>query len=270
MMDRNLIIDVGMNKAEDTAFYLAKGFRVVAVEANPQACSEVAERHDVDVRNGKLTIINAAIFERGGELTFYRNIDQPARSTLYPDLMAQWVASGERFEEVRVPGVTFDEVLRAHGTPRYVKIDIEGADKLCIEAIARAEEKPDFLSFEVDFRTLDAVLDVCGAGGATAYQFVSQMNVPKQMPPRPPLEGGYAPGNFEVGCTGLFGAELPDAWVSLSELRRQARAIATQHRAAKAVRTLAGAVGAQRQADDFVARAMPKTTDWYDIHVRFG
>ncbi len=270
MPSRDLIIDVGMNKAEDTAFYLAKGFRVVAVEANPQACAEVAARYEADISSGKLTIINAAIFERSGELTFYRNVDQPARSTLYPDLMAQWVASGERFEEVRVAGITFSDVLRTYGTPRYLKIDIEGADKLCIEAVARADEKPDYLSFEVDFRTLNAVLDVCGAGGATAYQFVSQMKVPEQLPPQPPKEGSYASGDFEVGCTGLFGAELPDAWVTLAELRRQGAAIAAQHRAAGAVRALAGVVGARRQADEFVKRAMPKTADWYDVHVRFG
>ena len=31
----DLIIDVGMHDGTDTAFYLAKGFNVVAIEANP-------------------------------------------------------------------------------------------------------------------------------------------------------------------------------------------------------------------------------------------
>ena len=34
MGGRRLIIDVGMHNGDDTAFYLAKGFEVVAVEAN--------------------------------------------------------------------------------------------------------------------------------------------------------------------------------------------------------------------------------------------
>ena len=32
---KGLIFDIGMNNGNDTDFYLAKGFHVVAVEANP-------------------------------------------------------------------------------------------------------------------------------------------------------------------------------------------------------------------------------------------
>ncbi len=34
-MNPDLIFDVGMNNGDDTDFDLAKGFRVVAIEANP-------------------------------------------------------------------------------------------------------------------------------------------------------------------------------------------------------------------------------------------
>ena len=37
MFEDDLIYDVGMHRAEDTEFYLAKGFRVIAVEASPGA-----------------------------------------------------------------------------------------------------------------------------------------------------------------------------------------------------------------------------------------
>jgi FkbM family methyltransferase len=270
MTHRDLIIDVGMNKGEDTRFYLAKGFRVIAIEANPQACERVAARHAAEIEAGRLTIINAAIFERGGELTFYRNLDEPARSTLFSDLMQQWLAAGERYEEVRVPGMTFDEVLSIHGAPRYLKIDIEGADKVCLDAVARSPDKPDYLSFEVDFRTLGASLAVCEEGGGGAYQFVSQMSVPKQIAPQPAREGRHAVPDFEVGCTGLFGAELPGEWVTLSALRSQAAGIKAQYRASGAVKALAGLVGARRAAEQVVARVMPAAADWYDVHVRFG
>jgi FkbM family methyltransferase len=269
MTHRDLIIDVGMNKGEDTRFYLAKGFRVVAIEANPQACERVAARHSAEIEAGRLTIINAAIFDRGGQLTFYRNLDEPARSTLFPDLMQQWVAAGERYEEVRVPGMTFDEVLRTHGAPRYLKIDIEGADKVCLDAVARAPEKPDYLSFEVDFRTLDASLAVCEAGGAKAYQFVSQMGVPNQAAPEPAREGRHAVADFEVGCTGLFGEELHGAWVTIEALRRQAAAIKAQYRVSGAIKSLAGLVGARRAVEPTLAQILPAAADWYDVHVRF-
>ena len=34
-MEKNLIYDVGMSNGDDTAYYLHRGFRVVAIEANP-------------------------------------------------------------------------------------------------------------------------------------------------------------------------------------------------------------------------------------------
>ena len=35
MTSNNLIFDVGLHTGQDTAFYLKKGFRVIAIEANP-------------------------------------------------------------------------------------------------------------------------------------------------------------------------------------------------------------------------------------------
>ena len=34
-MEKNLIVDVEMHKAEDTDFYLSKGFNVIAIDADP-------------------------------------------------------------------------------------------------------------------------------------------------------------------------------------------------------------------------------------------
>ena len=36
---KDLIYDVGMHKGEDTEFYLRKGFRVIAIEADPDLVS---------------------------------------------------------------------------------------------------------------------------------------------------------------------------------------------------------------------------------------
>ena len=40
----DLIYDIGMHEGEDSEFYLLKGFRVVAVEADPDLCQAAAER----------------------------------------------------------------------------------------------------------------------------------------------------------------------------------------------------------------------------------
>jgi 16S rRNA A1518/A1519 N6-dimethyltransferase RsmA/KsgA/DIM1 with predicted DNA glycosylase/AP lyase activity len=57
----DLIFDVGMHLGEDTEFYLKKGFRVVAIEADPLHCSRVAERFAREVAKRQLVILNVAI-----------------------------------------------------------------------------------------------------------------------------------------------------------------------------------------------------------------
>jgi hypothetical protein len=39
-----LIYDVGMNNGDDTAYYLWCGFRVIAIEVNPELAADVAQR----------------------------------------------------------------------------------------------------------------------------------------------------------------------------------------------------------------------------------
>jgi hypothetical protein len=42
----NLIYDIGMNNGDDTAYYLQRGFRVIAVEANPALVSQAIQRFE--------------------------------------------------------------------------------------------------------------------------------------------------------------------------------------------------------------------------------
>ena len=50
----DLIIDIGTNNGDDTAYYLEKGFNVVAVEANPSLCATLASRFAAEIRDGRL------------------------------------------------------------------------------------------------------------------------------------------------------------------------------------------------------------------------
>jgi 16S rRNA A1518/A1519 N6-dimethyltransferase RsmA/KsgA/DIM1 with predicted DNA glycosylase/AP lyase activity len=61
-----LIYDVGAHKGEDTRFYLAKGFSVVAIEASPELCASLQNEFPAYVKNGMLNILNAAVAEASG------------------------------------------------------------------------------------------------------------------------------------------------------------------------------------------------------------
>jgi len=51
-----------MHSGQDTDFYLKKGFKVVAVEANPKLCDEGKVKNlPTIIKTGRLTIVNKGI-----------------------------------------------------------------------------------------------------------------------------------------------------------------------------------------------------------------
>ena len=50
---KDLIFDIGMHKGEDTEFYLKKGFRVVAIEADPDLANLCRKRFKEFIDKGR-------------------------------------------------------------------------------------------------------------------------------------------------------------------------------------------------------------------------
>jgi FkbM family methyltransferase len=138
------IYDVGMNDGEDTAHYLETGHRVVAVEANPDLAAEARERFAREIGEGRLVVVDAAI-SRGGRPVklLLAGADLGASST-----NPESIAHRKTFGSVEVRGVTLDSLFEEHGVPHYLKVDIQGSDRLCILALTRAR-RPRYVSFEV-------------------------------------------------------------------------------------------------------------------------
>ena len=57
----DLIYDVGAHQGEDTDFYLRKGFRVVAVEADPVLAARLRENFATAIDCGQLVVVEAAV-----------------------------------------------------------------------------------------------------------------------------------------------------------------------------------------------------------------
>ena len=72
-MIQNLIFDVGMNTGEDTEFYLKKGFRVVAIKANPLLVKAARKKFFFTVLLGRLTMLNVGVGPEKGDFPFYIN-----------------------------------------------------------------------------------------------------------------------------------------------------------------------------------------------------
>jgi FkbM family methyltransferase len=192
MQNNNLIFDIGCHRGEDARFYLRKGFRVVAVEANPLLCRELRDVFSSEMASGQFVLVESAIAETSGEVEFFVNSAQSIWGTIRSEFVER---DKENFQRIVVPSVNFNVILQRYGTPRYLKIDIEGADMLCLEALLSVTSRPDFVSFESDRKTLSALrceLSLLMRLGYRKFQFVDQKTVQRQKQPFPAREGLYA------------------------------------------------------------------------------
>ena len=264
--ENDLIFDVGMDIGEDTQYYLAKGFRVVAVEANPTVCAEVDKRNAAAISQGRLTIVNRAISESGQPLIFYVCKSNSAWSTASPRLRDHWRSrEGAVFSEIRVEGATIAEIIDQYGVPYYAKVDIEGFDLVCLRGFARYRTRPLYVSVEVDFYEVNEMIRCATDLGYKRFALVGQKTVPKQTQPRPPLEGLAVDYGFTLASSGLFGRELPTVWENAQHLRRKCNAIIRQHRAYRLLQPCAG-IFPKRSVEAFKSKYLPLIDDWYDVH----
>jgi FkbM family methyltransferase len=263
--DARLIYDFGMNVAEDTEFYLAQGYRVVAVEANPAMCAAARDRFASEIGDGRLQVIEAAIGDGSGELTFYVCNEESARSTASHDLMQFWTRSGETFREIRVPAISADTIVNEAGQGYYAKIDIEGHDLVCLTQIARSKHHPDYLSFEVDFRTVHEALDVCEKMGFARFALIDQATVSSKSIAAAEMPDGE-PYRFRIGQSGPFAEQLGVPWLTEAALRRTIASLKLEGKIATLARRICGALLPKDRSDALIARQFPRTMTWYDVH----
>lgn len=69
-VDSQLIYDVGAHRGEDTDFYPAKGFRVVAVEANPLLSGKLREKFRSQLDDGTLALWTRRLLKPWVKWTF--------------------------------------------------------------------------------------------------------------------------------------------------------------------------------------------------------
>jgi FkbM family methyltransferase len=227
---KDLIYDVGMHRGEDTEFYLRKGFRVVGFEADPELAGHCRERFREYVRRGRLTVVEGAIVGpdsagAGQKVRFYRNHDLSVWGTVAAGWAERNARLGSPSRVIEVEAVDFVGALRRHGIPHYMKIDIEGLDLVCVTALGRFRERPDYVSMESDTTSLANIrreIETLAGLGYDSFQAVEQSAIPRsQAPPPPAREGEYAAQQFEMDSSGPFGAELAGEWRSKDGVLRQ-------------------------------------------------
>ena len=265
----NLIYDVGMHVGQDSAYYLSKGFDVIAIEANPELVDRAANEFRAALDAKKLRILNFGITAEPGEFDFHISNVNDVWSSFNKANADQ---GGGNSKTIRVTGVRFRNILQKYGVPFYLKIDIEGSDHLCIDDL-QSECLPRYVSVELSHTKGGWMIDRLFSLGFTGFKFVRQNDLsviaPDELPAylksrrrtaglglaghvirrarniwkrAHPLEiDGWV---FPHGSSGPFGQDLAGRWSSAAEATQIWRALT------EADKTLSGAA----------------LGDWFDIH----
>ena len=170
----DLVFDIGAHVGDRIASFRRLGARVVAVEPQP-AFAKVLKllygwRSDVAIEA-------AAVGSVPGTTYMMINFDNPTVSTTSRDFISAardapgWQAQNWP-KTIQVPVTTLDALIARHGTPDFIKIDVEGFEA---EALAGLTQPVKALSFE--FTTIQrdiarACIERCVALGLARFNTV--------------------------------------------------------------------------------------------------
>jgi FkbM family methyltransferase len=140
----DLVYDVGLHDGADTAYYLQRGLRVVAIEANPAMVEAARVRFAGPLSAGRLTLVPVGVASDRGTAQFWVCDDHTDWSSFDRSVASR---GGAKHHAVEVELAPFHALLERYGIPRYCKVDIEGNDHLCLDDLT-TDRRPDYLSVE--------------------------------------------------------------------------------------------------------------------------
>jgi FkbM family methyltransferase len=223
-----LIYDVGMNNGDDCAYYLSKGYEVVAIEANPILVQRARERFRQALSESRLVIEWVGIVDQPGNIPFWICDERDVFSSFDETRAGR---NGLKCHPIEVKCVTFDAILEKYGIPHYLKIDIEGAEPYCLKHLPPTH-LPQYISIEAEDLQWLVLLQQLGY---SQFKIVDQMRHNSSFPDfsnsslfsrsakqicwyadRLKNRLGHVP--FPRGSSGPFGEQIPGEWQNFEEV----------------------------------------------------
>ena len=151
----DLIYDVGANLGYKTNIFLKLGARVVAVDPDPSN-KRILEESFLRFRivPKPVTVIGKAASDRSAVATLF--VDEPgsAKNTLSQKWVDSLREDTARFGQTlsfkgsqEIQTTTLDEIVKDHGNPFFIKIDVEGHEPGVLRGLNRPVP---YLSYEVN------------------------------------------------------------------------------------------------------------------------
>ncbi len=202
---RMLVYDIGMHNGDDTDYYLKKGAKVIAIDADPDLCSLAKSRFAVEIAEGLLEIVNCAVSDQEGEVDFFINEKTSVRSSLY-------VRNREGHRKIRVSCRRLSGIFHEFGKPDFAKIDVEHYDHVILRELRISDCVPQH--FSVEAHNFDVIRELLRTNHSK-FRLVRGNTVARRFAKHQiTSSSGLISHSFPNHSSGPFGEDLPEPWIS--------------------------------------------------------
>lgn len=212
---RPLVYDVGANRGHNVAYYLAKGFRVVAIDANPQLIDSIKVRFPEQMKSGDLVALNLGVGKTPGKLPFHVNSTN--------DVLSSFVAPhapGPNWTTIDVDVEPLSAVVRRYGEAHFIKIDVEHYDQVILDELLISGLRPHFISAEA--HSIDIACQLV-AMGYNRFQLVNCASIGVDQEPTHvrTVDGRSIYHQFPRHAAGACTDDLSGRWMNAEGLLLQ-------------------------------------------------
>jgi FkbM family methyltransferase len=212
---KKVIYDFGSNNGDDLPYYLLKADLVVAVEANPTLCNLIANRFQDQIKAGHLVLENCVLSaeEKSEPVDFFiHKIDHVRSQFPRPDCP-------DDFDRVTLKSKSVIEIIRQHGMPWYIKIDIEHYDQIILRELFVSNIFPPYISSES--HSIEVFSLMVALGKYNAFKLVDGASVVGRYKNRDvDTSQGIVNYSFPYHSAGPFGPDIDGPWMTANSFFR--------------------------------------------------
>jgi FkbM family methyltransferase len=138
----DLVFDIGANHGSKVEVFLRPGARVIAVEPDPRCCRILRQRFSFSRR---FKLVPMAVGGASGRIELFVE----HAGSAYNTASRKWRdhSHAQNAPSLEVAVATLDQLIRAHGRPAFLKIDVEGFER---EVLRQCNVAVRALSFEAN------------------------------------------------------------------------------------------------------------------------